>query len=519
VRSRFRKATAALSAVLILSLSGAAWPQPAPTSKPAAPAPAPALTAAPKAPKGKGPEAAATAKPGASASPTASPTGSANALPPGHPQVINEMPPGHPPVGEEEEAPHGGTPARPAPPPAGHGRGGDPGENIPEDTATEDPSVPRGVVIVTIKDAEERAIPRAPIKLDVLHSSVAKGDSREELTRETDEQGSFRFEGLTIGSGTSYRVTTTRGPATYDVGPFVLSDQAGKRVVLHSYEVARNIEDVLVAMQSVSYVSLREDAISIEHLFSIFNLGTVAWAPDVTITLPEGFKAFNKPESAENVRFDEVKGKGAVLRGTVAPGRHDVTFRYQVPLEGDEQQAIRVELPPRVAQARVMVEASKTMAASVAGFPATQRSQNRDGKRILVTDRQVSRNEGGLRTLDITLTGLPTPGPGRWIAVVLALISIAGAAAYAFQRRDARELAPDAREDLLDAREALLREIVELERLHRRGDIGPKTYDRIRGALLDSLARIVSMLEGDRDADRDRAKAAAAQGSAQAAEP
>jgi hypothetical protein len=428
------------------------------------------------------------------------------------------MPPGHPPLGEEEEDPHGGNAPRTAPP-AGHGRGGDPGDNIPEDTATEDPSIPRGVLLVTIKDAEERAIPRAPIKVDVLHSSVAKGDSREELKREADEQGTFRFEGLTIGSGTTYRVSTSRGAATYDVGPFALSDQAGKRVVLHSYEVARNIEDVLVAMQSVSYVSLREDAISVEHLFSIFNLGTVAWAPDVTISLPEGFKAFNKPESAESVRFEEVKGKGAALRGTVPPGRHDVTFRYQIPLEGDDEQAIRVELPPRVAQARVMVEASKTMKASVVGFPATQPSQNRDGKRILVTDRQVSRTEGGLRTLDITLTGLPTQGPARWIAVALAVLSVIGAAAYAFQRRDMRELAPDARDDLLDAREALLREIVELERLHRRGDIGPKTYARIRGALLDSLARIVAMLEGDRDADRDRARAAAAEGSAQAAEP
>jgi hypothetical protein len=111
---------------------------------------------------------------------------------------------------------------------------------------------------------------------------------------------------------------------------------------------------------------------------------------------------------------------------------------------------------------------------------------------------------------------LPTPGPGRWVAAVLAALALVGAAAYLVQSRGSTELPDDAREDLLDAREALLREIVELERARRRGDIGPKTYERIRGALLDSLARIVSMLEGDRDKGRPKLSPSAP---ASAAEP
>jgi hypothetical protein len=399
--------------------------------------------------------------------------------------------------------------------PPGHANGAAQGEG-PEDTAVDDATLPVGTFVVTIKDAKERPIPRASIKLGILHSSVAKGDSREELSRDTDEQGSIRFDGMTIGSGTTYRIVTTRGPATFEVGPFGLSDRQGKRVVLHTYEVTTDIENAPVGMQAIVYLQLREDSISVEQLISIFNLGGVAWVPNVSITLPSGFKAFNKQDDAADVRVEEVPGKGAAIRGTVGPGRHDVTFRYQVPLTNDERLTLKIGLPPRVAQGRVMVEVSKTMGVEVAGFPAAQKSQNRDGKRLLITDQQAARSEGGIRSLDITLTGLPTPGPGRWIAVVLAALALIGGAVHILQAGDSKVLPDDAREDLLDAREALLREIVELERAHRRGDVGPKAYGRLRGALLDSLSRIITMLEGDRSGTKQRSASAKP---ASAAEP
>jgi hypothetical protein len=367
----------------------------------------------------------------------------------------------------------------------------------PEDTIQEDPTLPPGVLVVTVNDAQDRPIPRAPLKLSVLHQSVAKGDSREELTRTADESGVVRFEGLTTGSASQYRAITTRGPGSFSLGPFALGAERGKRAVVHAYEVSTSIDEVLVGMQAAVYVQLREDSLSVEHLFSVFNLGAVAWVPNITVSLPEGFKAFNKPDNAEEgVHFAEVKDTGAALRGTIAPGRHDATFRYQVPLENKEKQTLTIQLPPRVAQARVMVEASRQMGVEVPGFPPAERSQNRDGKRILITGRQVSREEGGLRKLEITITGLPTQGYGRWVAVVLAVTALAGGGAFVYARRGKEEeMDEETRDELIEARDALLDEIAELERAHRRGDVGPKTYARIKNALLDSLARIVAMLE------------------------
>ena len=108
----------------------------------------------------------------------------------------------------------------------------------------------------------------------------------------------------------------------------------------------------------------------------------------------------------------------------------------------------------------------------------------------------MARAEGGLPSLTITITGLPTTGPGRWLAVGLAATAILGAGSYAWSRRRDDELPEDALADLREAREALLDEIVSLERAHKSGEVGPKSYERLRAALLDALARIVEKLEG-----------------------
>jgi hypothetical protein len=255
------------------------------------------------------------------------------------------------------------------------------------------------------------------------------------------------------------------------------------------------------------YVALREDSIQVEQLLSVYNLGAVAWTPDVTFELPKGWKAFNKQEAMDDARIEEVADHGAALRGTFGPGRHDLDFRYQVPLDERATQTFRIGLPPRVAQARVMAEAGKTMGLKVTGFPDARPNEGRDGKHLLVTEHQATRGEGGVPEIEITLTGLPTPGNGRWAAVALAVLAVLGGFYYLLQRGDA-PVDEDARSDLLEAREALLGELVALERAHKSGEVGPKTYARVRAALLDALARIVRMLDAAKQA-RARARTAA----------
>ncbi|APR83903.1 Hypothetical protein A7982_09252 [Minicystis rosea] len=417
-------------------------------------------------------------------------------LPAGHPQVGDGMPAGHPQVGV-------GDPGDEAAP-QGHGARGGGGDRFftpPPDGAVDDPSLPAGTIVVSIKDAQDRPLPQAPIALGILHSTVAKGDSRERKTATTDESGAARFDGLSFGSGHTYEVVTTRGSARYGHPPVGLGDKVGKRIVVHAYDSAARIEDLAVAMQGAVFVSLRESGIQVEQLVSVYNLGPISWMADAKFQLPKGFKAFNKADAVGDARIDEIPGEGAALRGTFPPGRTDIEFRYQIPLENSEQQTFSVDLPPRVAMARVIAEASRNMALGVSGFPDAQRTEGRDGKRLLITEHQATRAEGGIPRVEIRLSGLPTPGPGRWVAVLLAIGALVAGIVY-FNEHKSAALDDDARRDLLEAREALLGEIVALERAHKSGEIGAKTYARIRVSLLDALSRIMNMLE---DAKRARA--------------
>jgi hypothetical protein len=439
-----------------------------------------------------------------------------SALPVGHPPVGDELPEGHPQVGGN---PHGGNPHGDM-----HGDDGPHGGRgeffeAPPDTAIDDPSLPPGTIVLTIKDAEDKPLPKTSVVIGILESSVAKGDSRKRRTVETDAEGTAQVDGLSVGGGTSYRISTTRDGGSFASQPFSLSSKAGKRVVVHAYQSTNNVENVLVGMQAFVFVSLREDALSVEHMFNIFNIGPTAWVPDLNgakMTLPDTYKAFNTSDAMTDVKFVEGKDKDASLVGTIGPGQNEANFRYHVPLAGSERQTFRIALPPRVGEVRVFSEAGKTMGLEVNGFPSAQKQRGRDGRKVWITARQAAPGEHGIKTLDITITGLPTPGPGRWIAVLAALSALGLMAVYLVKQQDPNT-AEDTRGDLIEARDALLGEFVTLEKAHRKGDIGPKTYQRLRTALLDALARIESRLDEVRAARTERRRqnrAARAEGGA-----
>jgi hypothetical protein len=429
-------------------------------------------------------------------------------VPPEGAPPTGSLPPGHPPVDDDGEG--GGVPPGGAPP----GMFG-----AAQNAVTVDASLPAGTVVIALRDGEDKPLPRAPLTLVVQRSSVARGDAPpQNLVRTTDDEGNVRFDNLPVGAGAQFRATSQRGSATYEAPPFVLDDKAGKRVTLHAYDVTSDIDRTMLVMESAVYISLKEDSLSVQQYFGVMNGGKVAWAPEnVVATLPDGFRAFNKQDSMSDARIEEVPGKGVALRGTFAPGEHTLDFHYTVPLAETERQTIRLTLPPHAVHMRVMVEASKKMGLEADGFPAAQRRPGRDGKPLLITERDARQGEGGVSTVEVTLTGLPTKGPGRWIAVALGLSFVAGGVGYVAKRRGSEgALDDDTRRDLREAQTALLDEIVALEKAHKSGEVGPKTYARVRAALLDALARIVTMLDDAREARAARRKGGQGRGAASA---
>jgi hypothetical protein len=443
---------------------------------------------------------AAPAAPRASAS---SPASSA-ALPTGHPPTgAGTLPPGHPAMGAPDDGADDGEDELPP----GHPRPQAPGpraanaqEQLPEDASDVDKTLPAGTIAIEIRDAQDRPVPRADVTLGILQQSVAKGESRRHVPKQADDQGNLRFDGLETGTGIAYRITVPVSgpgtePATYAAMPFQLDLHNGQRVRIHVYPVTNRIGDAMVGMDGIVYMELKDDVIQLDELFRIYNLGAVTWVPtDVVVTLPHGFKAFNAQKEMSDAGWDEVPGKGAKLHGTFSPGQHETHFRYQIPYDGDEAVELSTTLPPRVARMRVMAEASKGMTLQVRDFPSSISDRNQAGQRILLTERQARSGEAPVSDVRIALENIPTEGPAKWIATVIAASTVAFGLYLALEQEKKKSAGKKALadQDAERARSRLVTEIAELDKARASGEVGPKAYDRIRGALVDALARLMA---------------------------
>jgi hypothetical protein len=348
--------------------------------------------------------------------------------------------------------------------------------------------------VVELRDPENQVLPDTELTLGMIHQSVAKGESREHKVAATDARGNTRFDGLETGSGIAYRLTVPKEGATFAAVPFQLSAQKGMRVVLHVYPVSRDVQGALVVMQGVLFVEVKDDRVQIEEAFTVFNLGKVAWVADgVLIRLPEVFTALSAQQTMSDQGVDSVDKQGGRLHGTFAPGRHEIQFRWQLPYSGDKLVDFEVGLPPHVAVMRVIAGASRGSKLSVAGFPEAERRTDAQGQRLLVTEKQVRRDEP-VSSLHVTLDGLPTPGPGRIIATCLAGLLVVLGFGFAFGGTKGTGASNDK-----TRRSQLLAELADLERARKEGDVGPKTYERARRELIDAIARTLEIQAVGRD--------------------
>jgi hypothetical protein len=390
------------------------------------------------------------------------------------------LPAGHPQVGAPGSAQGAQGSA--------HGGGGASSQIFqpPADTSDEDPRIPPGTISVTILDAENAPVANTAVTLGILHNSVAMGESREHKLATTDGNGSVSFANLEHVSGVAYRVSVVEDAGTFWASPFGLSADKGMRVTLHVYPVTRDIEKALIVSQVVIYAEMKDDRVQLEQAITIYNLGRVAWVPDgVMLGLPAEFTALNGQDSMTGDGVTSVEKKGALLHGTFGPGQHVIDFRWQLPYAGEKDVSFDEKLIPHVAVMRVMAAASQEMKLVVSGFPDAEPRTDAQGERILITERQLRRDEAPLTRVHVDLHDLPTPGPGRVIATLLAGLSVLAGLGYAFSSRKTETSGEPSKEE----RARLLEELEELELARRGGEIGPKTHERRRRELIDAIAR------------------------------
>lgn len=410
------------------------------------------------------PRASSSARAAASASATAAPV----------------VPAGHPPI-DPEDSPHGRSPH------GGHAPGS---REPPQNSATDDASLPRGTVVVEVRTPTDEPVANQDVLLGIVEQSVAKGESRRRLSQATDATGHTTFSIPDATTDMAFRLSLVRDGATSAAPPF-RATRSGARVVLYAFPATTDVKQAQIAAQGLLYLEPRDEVIQIEGAYRIYNLGLSSWVPaNVEITLPSAFKAFNAQKSMDDLSWDGTK-TGATFRGTVPPGLHETAFRFQVPNDGDEDIVADVGLLPNVQSFRIMAEVPKGATLEVDGFPPAVSTTNQQGQRILVTERVSDRMDPAFTKLHVRLGGLPTHSKGRRWAALLAALALAAGVWAALRLRDRRGSSAEPRE-LEQAKELLLAEIARLDGALARGEVGPKTYARTREELLDALSRLIA---------------------------
>ncbi|HEY5376234.1 MAG TPA: hypothetical protein VIK01_21285 [Polyangiaceae bacterium] len=359
------------------------------------------------------------------------------------------------------------------------------------DVSEATPALSPGVISATIVSDQGVPLAGTQVRLGILFQKIAEGESRTEQFAQADSTGTVRFIDLAKGSDHAYRVTVQAGAASYQTSPFNLRQDMGQRVVLHVYPSTPDIDKAMIGMRGYMYIETRDDVFQFEVLFRVFNVGQVTWVPkDVVVQLPKGFKAFKAQESMTDVHFEQVDGVGARFKGTFSPGQNEASFRFQMPKSNEDSASFHMSLPPHVAEMRVIAEASSTMNLEVDGFQPPVPTSNQNGQRVLVSVKQLQRRDEEIKDFVATLSGIPTPGPGRWVAVLVALCMAIGGVFAARGAFDDAGAGKDAAADKKRAREILLRELIALEAARRAEKIGPRSYDQSRLRLIDAIARL-----------------------------
>ena len=364
-----------------------------------------------------------------------------------------------------------------------------------EDGAMASPNVPPGTIQLKLVNAEGLPLPNAEVKLGILFQKISEGEQRSDKLGKTDANGVVTFNGLTASSEFSYRLTTRSGPAEYATDPIQLKPDMGVQALLHVYPVTRRIEEASVGAIVYVFVETRDDVFQFEVLARYGNRSNISWVPEnARMKLPAGFKAFKAGESMSDVRFEEDPGHGVKLVGTFSPGQHQASFRFQLKREEESSASFDFGLPPHVAEARFLAAAAPGMEIDVDGFEKPRSDfDSQSGQRMLVTRRQAVRGESsGLSGFTAVVTGIPTPGNGRWVAVLIAAaLAVLGFAA--FRGKLGLETQADLQERDADrAKQVLLDELVALTRAKREARIGPSTFETARRVLVEALTRIVA---------------------------
>ncbi|MGB0680477.1 MAG: carboxypeptidase-like regulatory domain-containing protein [Polyangiales bacterium] len=372
------------------------------------------------------------------------------------------------------------------------------GQAPPVATAEAAPDEPAGSIRVTVVDAAGKALPDVTVTLGILATG---GGGRSTKQARTDAQGQCRFTGLKTGSSHAYRPRVQHQGARYSAPPFQLPPDHGYRSRIRRLPITRERE-ALLQFLGQSVLEFRDKQVSVQQRAELVNLAarTYVFPPKgLFVPLPAGFKAFQSERGMHDVRITHGDG-GMRLFGSLPPGRIALGWAFELDYQApDATFALAVPWPSY--RYRVAVAARAGMQLDVAGFPAAQEAEA-GGRQYWVTQIQRRPSDAPLDTLDITVRGIPGPGPWRWWALGGALLVLALGLGVASRRPRTPTQAGQE-----EAQTQLVTALVQLTQAHKAGDIGPQYYREQYERGRDALALLLAETAGDTATPSPRARA------------
>ncbi len=343
--------------------------------------------------------------------------------------------------------------------------------------------VPAGAIEVTVVDIEAHPVANAAVEVGMRDQS----DARETFEARTGADGKHVFTGLATGSTQSYRVRVPFEGAVYTSTPFQLPADRGYRVRVLRLATTRDDRRVIQFLGQAS-LEIRDERLHVVQQAQLVNLGDRTYVfPDegLEVRLPAGFTAFQSEDMMSDQRFVS-NDRGFALQGSIPPGRITLTWGYDLPVRGS---TMDIDLPIsfRTIHYRLVAEAPPGLEMHADEMPEPE-AYDEQGHHLMETVIQRSPTDPELEHVHVTLRNIPGPGPQRWIAVGAGLAIIL--AGFLFFARGGAEKQVEA--GARTARKnALLDEVVEIERMFAKGEIGPSYRSRQLEALEVELASLL----------------------------
>jgi hypothetical protein len=350
--------------------------------------------------------------------------------------------------------------------------------------AEEARDLPAGTVAVEVKAPNGAPYPDAQLVLGVMSSSSTRTEQR----ATADSSGRYTFRQLATGSQQAYRINVVYGGAKFSSTPFRLPDHVGYRVRIPLQETTRS-DRLFIQLSGQTVVELRDDRLHITQQSRLANAGSSVYVlpqDGIVIPLPEGHTAFQWQDQMTDQKGEAVAGKGFRLRGSFPPGTVNLAWTYDLPRSGDSAR-IAVNLPWKTYRYVIASEAPEGLKLRVSEFPDAERV-NYEGRWLWVTEIQNEPGRPSMSPFSIKIDGIPGPGPGRWIASLLALLFVGFGLSRAFKRAD------DSAERTLfieQRKQQLLADARAADAEHARGESGPEYLARRLAEIETELALLL----------------------------